>query len=137
MGVIDLSNIMSEPERLPRPTQRVSPGQPAVDQGEAPLVAAAHTVAAASSTIGCIIGFIVGLGAGGIGCIRGAIIGFIVGEMIGSVLLYLLILGASAGLGYAIAASGGPDAGTVGLWIGLGVGVIIIAVGCSRGSGRQ
>lgn len=135
LGVIDLSNIMSEPERLPASTQTTRSAQPVPDQGEAPLVSAAHKVAGASGAIGLVAGFIAGLAGGGIGCIPGAIIGLIVGALVGSILLYLLILGVSAGLGYAIAASGGPDAGIVGLWVGVIVGVVIIAVGCTRKPG--
>lgn len=135
LGVVDLTDIMSEPERPTLPNHQVHRIPPRVDPTEPPLVTAAHKVAEASGAIGAIAGFIVGIGAGGIGCIPGALLGLLIGVMIGSVLLYLFIVAATAGIGYMIAASGGPDAASVGLWIGIGVGVVIIAIGCSKRGG--
>lgn len=136
-GAIDLSNIMAEPERLPQPNQTRGQTQPLPGRGDAPPVTAAHKLAEAGGLIGAVVGFLVGLGAGGLGCIPGAIIGFVVGALIGSVLFYLLIVAATTGIGYALGAAGGPDAAIVGGWIGLIIGILIIAAGCSRKSGTK
>lgn len=109
----------------PPPSAQSTPSQ-------APLVAAAQTLASSGGLIGAIIGGILGLGAGGIGCIPGAILGFIIGGVIGGVILYAIILIAAGAIGFAFGSAGGADAAAGGAAIGLIVGVIIIIIGCCK-----
>lgn len=128
-GYIDLTDIGHEPEVTPSyqppPSAQSTPSQ-------APLVAAAQTLAGSGGLIGAIIGGILGLGAGGIGCIPGAILGFIIGGVIGGVILYAIILIAAGAIGFAFGSARGADAAAGGAAIGLIVGVIIIIIGCCK-----
>lgn len=140
-GVVDLSDIMSEPEYEPVQQYQPQSYQPQPYQqpqrqsdSQAPLSAAAGTLGGAGGLIGAIIGAICGLAAGGIGCIPGAIVGFFVGAMAGGLLIYAFILVVSGGIGYALGAAGGPDAAGLGAIVGLIIGIGIIVLGSVKRS---
>lgn len=106
-------------------------------QPKPPLVSASESLGATLGCLGAVIGFIAGLGAGGIGCIPGAFVGFLAGSFLGLMLPYLLIVGATAGIGVAIGSSAGSnDAEVAGAVLGFLVGVAIILINRSSYSRR-
>lgn len=133
--VIDLSNIMNEPEPVP---MAGTPPQVTADSAgnEAAIVSASKTMGQVGGVLGAIVGFVLGLNAGGIGCIPGALVGYILGWMVGSVVLYLLVLSVPTALGCVLLSSAGDEAMFVGGVIGFIVGIGILTGLCKPNNGE-
>ena len=113
--VLDLSNIMSEPEIV---AQSSAVGSSRSRSGEPALVSASRNVFGCVGIIGMILGLIIGAVNGGL---LGAAIGAVLGAIIGPLLFFLLIGGAIGGMIGSVAGSTGTTVGAV-------VGAVVVFV---------
>jgi len=123
--VLDLSNIMSEPEIV---AQSSEVGSSSSRSGESALVSVLRNVFECVGIIGIILGLIIGAANGGL---FGAAIGAALGATIGPLLFFLLVGGAIGGM---IGSVGGSTGTTVGAVVGAVVGFVLFVIAVREGS---